>query len=292
MFQPELTAVMPVTRMAGRLAHLKPLLNKCTSLGIEVVIVHDEQDSKTGYELEEIVSAVNSKAITLVTKSLFSPGKARNLGLEIASGEWICFWDSDDIPIPESFLEMVHQAGQSDYEVAAGNFLRTVGNVKARYGAANAEIGRMPGIWRFAFKRDFINGGTFPEYRMGEDQVFLAMILVRLQDYFKFEEIVYEYNCENPGQLTKNQNAILELRFAIRDMLKIISYPEANNVVAHIFLSRQILTLFKHGTPKLKLGLIGVVAKGVKLGGGAFLSSLTKVIFASLNQKLNYRRKH
>jgi glycosyltransferase involved in cell wall biosynthesis len=291
-FQPELTAVMPVTRMAGRLAHLKPLLNKCTSLGLEVVIVHDEQDSKTGYELEEIRSSVNSRSVTLVTKSLFSPGKARNLGLEIASGDWICFWDSDDIPIPESFLEMVHRAGQSDYEVAAGNFLRTAGNVKARYGSAKTEIGRMPGIWRVAFKRDFINGGAFPEYRMGEDQVFLAMILVRLQDYFEFEEIVYEYNCENPGQLTKNQNAILELEFAIRDMLKVISSPKVNNVVALVFLSRQILTLFKHGTPKLKLTLIGVVAKGVKLGGSEFLITFIKEIFASLEHKLISRRKH
>lgn len=290
--KPVLSAVMPVTRMAGKLSHLKPLLDRCILLGIEIVIVHDEQDSQTDGELKEIVTSVNSVMISLITKSLFSPGKARNLGIEIAIGEWICFWDSDDYPIAENFLEMVIQAKKSDHKIAAGKFRQINGHARAVYGNSEFEIGQMPGIWRFAFKNDLIKGRTFPKYRMGEDQVFLARILISEEEYFKFEEIVYEYDCDNPGQLTKNRKAISDLEFAILDMLEIFASSQVGTRVVPTLLSRQILTLLKYGKPRLKLRSVGFIVKGFKFGGKNFLSILLREILDSLIHKVNFRRSH
>ncbi len=283
---------MPVTRMAGKLSHLKPLLDKCILLGIEIVIVHDEQDSQTGDELKDIVASANSEMILLVTKALFSPGKARNLGIEFSTGEWICFWDSDDYPIAENFLEMVGQAKVSGHKMAAGKFRQINGGVRKVYGNAESEVGRMPGIWRFAFKNDAIKGQKFPKYRMGEDQVFLARILICAQGYFKYAGIVYEYSCENPGQLTKNRKAISDLEFAIKDMLQIITFPEIGTKVVPTFLSRQILTLLKMGTIRLKLRSIGFIAEGFRLSGKKFLLIFSREFFASLNNQVNFRRNH
>ena len=289
---PLLTAVMPVTRMAGKLSHLEPLLDQCVSLGIEVVIIHDEQDSKTGDELREILTQVDSKLITLITKTLHSPGKARNLGIAIAQGDWICFWDSDDKPIPEDFLEMVHQAMNSNHEVALGKF-RLIGEVVRKiYGNSETEIGRMPGIWRFAFKKEFLKGETFPDYRMGEDQVFLARILVRTQKLFRYQSVVYEYSNINLGQLTQNRIAILELRFAIQDMLKIVSCSQGSVGIAPIFLSRQIITLLKEGTLGIKLETFGFIIKGVKNGGTSFLLTFLKEFSAAIKNQISLRRNH
>jgi glycosyltransferase involved in cell wall biosynthesis len=107
---PELTAIIPVAKMAGKLFNLELLLRRCHSLGIEVVIVHDEQDLDTGVDLERIVKSVNSDLVSVITKTVYSPGKARNLGISRATGDWICFWDSDDNPVPENFLSMLRQA--------------------------------------------------------------------------------------------------------------------------------------------------------------------------------------
>jgi glycosyltransferase involved in cell wall biosynthesis len=290
--QPVLSAIMPVTRMAGKLAHLEALLDNCISLGIQIVIVHDEQDSKTGDELEEIVSSANSDLVSLVTKTLYSPGKARNLGIEIATGDWICFWDSDDIPIAQNFLEMVSQAKKSDHKIAVGKFREKSRNVNKVYGNSESEIGRMPGIWRFAFKNELINGRTFPKYRMGEDQVFLAKILVSEKSYFRYEEVVYEYSCDNPGQLTQNRKAISELEFAVKDMLKIIAYPQVGIRVVQTFLSRQILTLLKQGSGKLKLRSVGFIVESSKLGGKDFLIIFLGEFLVSLVNQINYRRSH
>jgi glycosyltransferase involved in cell wall biosynthesis len=278
--------------MAGRLAHLEPLLNECISLGIEVVIVHDEQDSKTGDELREILTQVNSKMITLVTRSLYSPGKARNLGISIAQGDWICFWDSDDKPIPKDFLEMVRQATNSSHEVALGKFRLIKEGARKIYGNSETEIGRMPGIWRFAFKREFLDEDTFPDYRMGEDQVFLGRILVRTQKLFRYQGVVYEYNNDNLGQLTQSRNAIQELRFAVQDMLTIVSCPEGRNSIAPIFLSRQILTLLKEGTPRSKFKTIEFVTKGVKSGGKGFLVIFLKECTFAMKNLFSFGRNH
>jgi hypothetical protein len=122
--------------------------------------------------------------------------------------------------------------------------------------------------------------------------VFLAKILASEQDYFRYEEIVYEYSCDNPGQLTKNRKAISDLQFAIKDMLEIISYPKAGIRVAPNFLSREILTLLKHGAPKLKLRSIGSAAKGFKLGGQEFFMVLVNEMLASLVEYFKFRRNH
>jgi glycosyltransferase involved in cell wall biosynthesis len=285
----ELTAIIPVAKMAGKLFNLESLLRKCHSLGIEVVIVHDEQDLDTGIDLERIVKSVNSDLVSVITNTVYSPGKARNLGISRATGDWICFWDSDDNPVPENFLLMLRQAMSQDNKIAVGKFRRTNGDTEEIYGTSETEVGRMPGIWRFAFKRESIQSLTFPGYRMGEDQVFLARVDIPYRDVFRYDEIVYEYVCGDIGQLTKNKKAILELEYAIKDMLALIADSDMKHRIYLIFLSRQILTVLKHGDPILKLKLIKILFEARKLCGDAFGRIFLSEFFISMKKQFKVR---
>lgn len=288
----ELTAIIPIAKMAGKLFKLESLLENATSLGIEVVIVHDEQDSHTGDEIIRIVKSVNSELVSVITKTVYSPGKARNLGIGRATGDWICFWDSDDVPMPENFLSMVRQAKSQDHAIAVGKFRRISLDSIEVYGTSEAEVGRMPGIWRFAFKKELIQSLTFPEYRMGEDQVFLARIDAPYEIFFRFDEIVYEYICGGEGQLTRNRNAILELEYAIEDMLVRISLSKVKNRIQLIFLSRQILTTLKYGDSVLKLKLMKILFKALKISGKDFWSIFLNEVFITLKKQFKVRGKH
>lgn len=292
MSKPELTAVIPVANMAGKLANLKSILRQSSLLGIEVVIVHDKQDSVTGGEIEEIVKALDSELVSVITKSVFSPGRARNLGIERASGDWICFWDSDDRPLPEVFLTMVRDAKLRGQEIVLGKFCQASGDKNEIFGTSETEVGRMPGIWRFAFRKEAINGLAFPPYRMGEDQVFLAEVIVHYQDFFRYDEIVYEYVCGSVDQLTKNRKAILELEFAIEDMLRRISHTSNRNRIHFIFLSRQILTILKHGNLRLRFKLAIFTVKALRLGGKDFSNVFSNEFKISLKKQLQIRRNH
>ena len=290
--KPELTAVIPVANMAGKLSNLESLLRKCILIGIEVVIVHDEQDSDTGNEIEEIVKSVNSGLVSIITKSVYSPGKARNLGIEKAQGDWICFWDSDDNPLPEVFMLMVRQAKLLGHEIAVGKFRRIDGNKIEIYGTNETEVGRMPGIWRFAFKRESFGKLTFPGYRMGEDQVLLTKIAIPHSDFFQFNEIVYEYVCSGIGQLTKNRKAIMELNDAIEEMLLRISYSTITNRIHLIFLSRQILTMFKHGNLKNRFTLVKLLYKAFKVSGKKFWLIFPTELAISLKNQFKFGGKY
>jgi hypothetical protein len=150
----------------------------------------------------------------------------------------------------------------------------------------------MPGIWRFAFKKELIKGRRFPDYRMGEDQVFLAKILLSEQNYLRYEEIVYGYSCNNPGQLTKDRKAVSDLEFAIKEMLEIISHSQLSTKVIQMLLSRQILTLLKRGTLRLRLRSVGFIAEGFNFGGKNFLLIFLQEFLISLNSQVNIRRSH
>jgi hypothetical protein len=82
------------------------------------------------------------------------------------------------------------------------------------------------------------------------------------------------------------------VQFAIQDMLKIIAYPVNNNRVLRIFLSRQIVTLFKHGSPKLKLSSIASIAKGIKVDGRGFFLIFLNEFSMSLKKQVKFGRSH
>ena len=144
------------------------------------------------------------------------------MGLSQAKGKWITFWDCDDIPNPEKFLEMVYQAQGKGADVALGAFsVRTGSNLRVyqnKYGDRQEilhSIAFNPGLWRFAFKTELAKIAKFPELNMAEDQLYLAKVLQSSKKISVSSEIVYEYWIYPSGQLTKNRNALHTLSTAL-----------------------------------------------------------------------------
>ena len=248
---PNLTVVVPVTLMAGKLHRLENAVTECVRLGIETIIIHDIRDSETELELREMESKFESKLLKVFTEKLGSPGMARNLGLLHAAGAWISFWDSDDAPVPSAFKSMIEKAQLAGKNVAVGSFkfLAEVENSQTKtkvFGTRLKDIGRMPGIWRFAFKREFITSTKFTEYRMGEDQVFLASLKINSDQIYRSSDVVYLYDHNFHGQLTRDLNAITDTKKAYKAIIDIDYSKESSNELAMVFLSRLMLTGLKY----------------------------------------------
>ena len=142
-FNPKLTIVVPVALMSGRLQNLEKWVSKI-SHEIKVLLMHDIKDTKTGPELEALVARFKSKNIQLIQKRFGSTGAARNAGLELTNSRWVGFWDSDDLPILPSYLEMIDSAEKKYSDIAIGGFtkvddrsLNIVG--KQKFGASKQE---------------------------------------------------------------------------------------------------------------------------------------------------------
>ncbi len=217
-----LSVVVPVSKMSGRLGNLSSWLNHELDPRIEVVLVHDMQDEKTGPELRELVSWAGGRKIRLLERQFGSPGAARNAGALLVKTKWIAFWDSDDIPNTGTVLGELLTL-KIEPEILIGNFkIQTITN---RYEVVHSsriqQVGLSPGLWRMVFLTNSIVGITFPEYKMAEDQVFLAKLRLGSRAIQYSDAFFYTYFRGDPNQLTANKD--FTNREALIDLRKLIS---------------------------------------------------------------------
>jgi glycosyltransferase involved in cell wall biosynthesis len=218
-----ISAIVPVAGFPNGTTQIDTW-TKSSSLGnFEIIFVNDSDDIQVEKKLQEIAINLKETSTVKVLKSQFrNPGESRNLGLSIAQGSWIVFWDCDDIPNPTKILEMIVRADDNGSDVSFGDF-QILNSSTAKVTLkkifdkekALEFVATNPGLWRFAFKSDLSKTIKFPELSMAEDQIFLAEILAKSVNLSYFQGSVYEYWIYPSGQLTKNSTKIGHLDHAV-----------------------------------------------------------------------------
>ncbi len=235
--------------MSGKLQNLASWIENINELEMNIILVEDGGDTKTLMELNAILEPVDSKKVRLVSGIFGSPGAARNAGLELIEDGWVTFWDSDDVPMPSKYLEMVEEAELQSRDIAIGmyqdiSFLAE--NFDApdiRIGLTLFEIALNPGIWRWAFHRKRIGSTRFNTLRMGEDQLFLMALEPFSSSLTYTREVVYKYFSNVEGQLTKDPGALLDLIKALPISILLVRNSDGRQKLFNkLLLSRQILT--------------------------------------------------
>lgn len=90
----QLSIIIPHKNSLSTLPRLIQSIPKCDS--IEVIVVDDHSDKNIQIELEKFCAGYPMIQLLENHTDIFSSGKARNIGLEHAKGEWILFADADD----------------------------------------------------------------------------------------------------------------------------------------------------------------------------------------------------
>ena len=247
--KPLISIIVPVHRMAGQLMNFTKWIEAACLRAplIEVLVIEDGNDGPTRAELSKLR---NRFGFTLLETCLRSPGLARNLGLRNASGEWIIFWDSDDIGYP-NLLEEVLKSVDETVEVVVGQYVVHHSSGEISRISSNDlnlnDVALNPGIWRIAFRSTVLQDLMFREFRMAEDQIFLAMAnLPTLQIYFS-GAIFYEYFIGHKGQLTTNPEALKDLITAIgvtKNLARSID-TSSNSLFCYIILWNLRISAFK-----------------------------------------------
>lgn len=213
--------------MSGKLTNIEIWLQKISQYNSEVIFIVDSSSDQTFSDLNTIVVSKNYKKVKIIKGKFEGPGGARNFGIAQASGDWIAFWDSDDNPNVDAFVNMVKNAQHAGNQIAIGGWRKVNSNLEmfpVRYKKTYDfnlpsffKTVRNPGLWRWAFKRQLIDGVFFPYLLMGEDQVFLANLNIDWLKVYKDKKNVYDYIQGNPSQLTSS-------RLAIADRLKMSQF--------------------------------------------------------------------
>lgn len=209
---PLLTAVMPVTKMSGKLDDFKSTVSQCKELGVGLVVVHDMRDSKTGPELKSLLHDYGPVDSIYLEDKYGSAAAARNAGLKQCKSTWVAFWDSDDTVYVKQFLTMVQTAEYENSEVA-------IGKISVRSSEWNAievespplindqtldlQISNFPAFTRMSFKKSILGEDPFPEIHLGEDLMFLLSANLFLRRITLINEVVYRYQVGDASQATK-----------------------------------------------------------------------------------------
>lgn len=249
---------------------------------VEIILIHDIQDEKTGVELQELVRLLDDSRIVMIEGIFGAPGLARNAGLAIAKGEWVCFWDSDDVPQTKKFFQMVELANAENSECAVGEFTAVHDlSLKNKCHTLTKnylnEIAIHPGIWRFAFKREALDGLRFSSLRMAEDQLFLAEFGIASRRLSVFPHSVYQYFLGEDFHLTRSKSAIRDLPEAVDRSFSIAKVQnEIDFRFTSILLCRQAITTLRIGSSKSRLQVVKIVILGLCNAGGSFRRDIVK----------------
>ena len=286
----ELTVVVPITLMAGKLSKLEEWLRSAIKYPIQIVIIHDKRDFATGVELATLVDGLNTRNIEIVEGRYGNPGSARNQGISRAHGKWITFWDSDDSPCVASVMSEIDNA-QVATDVIVGGF-RVVNEFKGVFSELSRprncrDIAMNPGVWRMIFRTTSIKNSRFPALRMAEDQVFLSKIgFAELQIQYTSSEL-YKYYVGNLTQLTKSKEALNDLPKAITQIGNRESKVSLRQVKFDMFLiARQLVTSLTKGSIKIQFAALTAIFRISKVNKLHVIMYLSQSVFYIFAEKI------
>jgi glycosyltransferase involved in cell wall biosynthesis len=283
-----LSVITPVTRQADNLQNLSYWLSKLSNKSIEVLLIHDKSDAYTGPRLKELLATIDNSNILYFEGEYGSPGIARNEGLKYARGEWLCFWDSDDLPRLEDvyLLMQTDMDGTADCIVASymsRNIQTGVSSIDKLGDNYQVQIALNPGLWRFFFRKSSMGEIKFSNLMMAEDQLFLAEYLKNDLNLRISEYNTYTYFKGNPNSLTSNKYALNDLSKASSRTLAIMnSVKEVNLFIVGIMFVRQVISGLKYGNLKCKIAILNNLVKSLLLSRHAIRKHVIKGFFFNI----------
>jgi len=211
-------------------------INKCLDsilsqdfLDYEIIIVNDGSLDNTQKVVEEYIVENKSKRITLINTTNGGPSKARNKGIEHATGKYIWFVDSDDEIEKESLDILYEHLSIHEPDILRFSFRRIINGNSIRVNTTYKEnvyenntldkflyeslaCGWHDGMtcWSHVYRRNFIDSIRFNENTTyGEDILFNCIAYTKAKRIEIIADVLYRYYTRE-GTLARSKRHILK----------------------------------------------------------------------------------
>ena len=237
MIRPKVSIIVPVYNVEKYLQRCIDSLKNQTLQEIEIILVDDASPDSSPQICDE--AAKEDERIKVIHKVNEGAGKARNSALEIASGEYIGFVDSDDFVDTEMFQTLYEKAKEYDSDLVMSGVRFVGGSMFSEEGASTLKTyfeqdtqfeteeelkelrmgiaGAMPededdskygmSIWKNLFRHEVIkqNNLLFRSERevFSEDALFMIDYIACIRKATGLPEVFYNY-CRNEDSISKS----------------------------------------------------------------------------------------
>lgn len=235
--QPKVSIIVPVYNVEKYLERCINSLKNQTLEDIEIILV-DDSSTDSSLEICKKMATEDSR-IKVITKVNEGAGYARNAALEIATGEYIGFVDSDDFVEMDMFKTLYEKSMKYNSDLVMSGVLFVDGNMFSKEGECISKIyfdndthfetkeelnklkmgiiGATPedsddskygmSIWKNLFKSEIIkkNDITFQSERemLSEDALFMLDYISCIDKATGINEAFYNY-CRNGDSISKS----------------------------------------------------------------------------------------
>ena len=211
----QLSFIVPVFRVEKYLdTCVASLLNQGLSeKEYEIILVDDGSDDACPAMCDRYAEQYGH--IHVVHQSNKGLAGARNTGIRVAKGKYICFIDSDDYVEPLSYATLIYTAEndnldilQYEFRIIYDSYVKVAANTKdcKIYNGDEFLLKKMSErcfCWRYLFRKELITTTAtfFSEGILYEDTEWLPRILLQAKSIKQIPNIVYNY-VQHEGTIT------------------------------------------------------------------------------------------
>lgn len=275
----QISIIVPVYKVEKYLpACIRSILRQ-TYRDFELILVDDGSPDRSGKICDAF--AIRDKRIRVIHQENGGVSRARNTGLEAASGDWICFIDSDD-EITENYLAsfFAKKSCRVDFKIQ-GSLRNGTGSISVNtqwpqgvfaiydFLTTCNTIPRF--VWGIAYKKSIIDKYDI-RFKVGvanaEDSLFTSIYLLHVQNVLTIKETGYLYRTSRQNSASK---VIKDLAVYVKTLLEtlgnIFTLYQQNNLVCNRP-SQEEANMIKYsiinyiaGTPKELQSIISMIRR-------------------------------
>ena len=237
----KLSVIIPVYNVEEYLDKcIKSVLNQTFSGELEVILVNDGSTDKSPMICDKY--ALIDKRIKVIHKKNGGLSSARNAGIDVATGNYIAFLDSDDFWIKNTINNFVEIAEKTSADILVGNAVRYI-HKESRYTSYPNNIKNEVKIkstrnkllyilkpqnrfqwhvWKCIYKADLIKNNKlyFKEGLLFEDVEWLPRVLTCANSIEIVDKIFIAYRYQRPNSITVDPSKTIR---RLMDMIRVVN---------------------------------------------------------------------
>jgi glycosyltransferase involved in cell wall biosynthesis len=235
----KISVIVPIYKVEKYLNRCVDSIINQTYRNLEIILVDDGSPDNSGRISDEY--ARTDSRVRVIHKSNGGLSDARNAGIEIATGEYIGFVDSDDFIHPEMFRDLHEQIQKHDADIAQCSFRPVTDDTFIDPGGAGNEkvISNLDALrliytqykvdyivaWDKLYRKHLFNSIRFPVSKIHEDE-FTTYKLFYLSGKIVVIDKKYYYYYQSPNSIIRSGFNLKKLHYTEAMEERILFFKE------------------------------------------------------------------